>query len=95
MDGWVEGLESVDPRKAAYRKIDEAVNELIGIINDESDDKNPFVPTDYVVVVGTQCIDDEGDRIGSVTMFPKDGSQPHYITAGLVTVAQAFLISDR
>ncbi|AMU20869.1 hypothetical protein [Mycobacteroides abscessus] len=83
-----------DPRKAAYRKINDAINELIALVNDESDDdETTLVPTDWVVLVGTQGIDDDGDRVGGVNLFPKDGSQPTYITTGLVTVAQGFLVS--
>ncbi|SHQ63075.1 Uncharacterised protein [Mycobacteroides abscessus subsp. bolletii] len=85
---------SEDLRKAAYRKIDEAVNELISIANDEADDGQPAIPTDYVVVVGSQWIDDVGDRVGGICIFPRGGSQPSYITTGLVATAQAFLTSD-
>ncbi|MFA4080492.1 hypothetical protein ONA92_02100 [Mycobacteroides salmoniphilum] len=49
------------------------------------------IPTDYVLVVGAQLIDDDGDRVGGVSYFPKGGSQPPYITAGLLEVARAML----
>lgn len=74
-------------RAAAYRKLDEAVRELTEISHTEDDDGDPtrYMPTDYVLIVGVQGIDDDGDRVGYVTMLPKDGCQPRYITMGLLT----------
>ncbi|MDO3335141.1 DUF7213 family protein [Mycobacteroides abscessus] len=54
-------------------------------------DEPTSIPTDYVLVVGAQLIDDDGDRVGGVSYFPKGGSQPPYITAGLLEVARAML----
>ncbi|SHT85650.1 Uncharacterised protein [Mycobacteroides abscessus subsp. bolletii] len=73
-------------RAAAYRKLDEATRELAKISRAEDDDGDPtqYVPTDYVLIVGLQGIDEDGDRVGYVTMFPKDGCQPRYITTGIL-----------
>lgn len=78
----------MDERKAAaYRKLDEATRELAEISRAEDDDGDltQYMPTDYVLIVGLQGIDDDGDRVGYVTMFAKDGCQPRYITTGLLT----------
>jgi len=44
----------------------------------------PAVPTDYVLVIGAMYIGDCGHRNGVTGTFPKDGSQPAYITKGLL-----------
>jgi hypothetical protein len=72
---------------AAYRKLDEAVNDLHRILEVEQPDP-PSAPTDYVLLVGYQYIDDDNDRGGIVCVYPKDGSQPAYITTGLLDIAR-------
>jgi hypothetical protein len=83
-----------DPEwRAAYAQLDAAVNELHRLIerdNAEPDDA-PSVPTDYVLLVGWMLYDEDNDRVGGVNCFPKQGSQPDYITTGLVTTAQQTL----
>lgn len=44
--------------------------------------------TDAVLVIGAQHIDDEGDRVGRVIVFPRHASQPAYITVGLIESAR-------
>ncbi|SHX92338.1 Uncharacterised protein [Mycobacteroides abscessus subsp. bolletii] len=84
-----------DRRKAAYAKLAEVVSELIDIANhDEDDDGMPIVPVDYVLLIGGQWITSDGDRRGGVACYPKDGSQPRYITAGLLADAQAMHYND-
>lgn len=46
------------------------------------------VMTDAVLVIGAQSIDDDGDRIGRVVVFGRGGSQPPYITVGLLEYAR-------
>jgi len=77
---------------AAYRKLDEVVRELTAITEDESDQGEPrYTATDYVLIVGAQAIDNDGDRVGYITVYPQNGSQPSYITTGLVAQAEGFL----
>lgn len=75
--------------KAAFGRLDEVVNEIHRLCTHT--DEPVSLPTDYVLVVGSQLIDDDGDRIGGVSYFPEGGSQPPYITAGLSEVARAML----
>lgn len=75
--------------KAALNRLEDVVNEIHRLCADP--DEPTSIPTDYVLVVGAQLIDDDGDRVGGVSYFPKGGSQPPYITAGLLEVARAML----
>lgn len=86
-------MTSAERRKAAYAKLAEVVSELIDASNHEDDDGMPMVPVDYVLLIGGQWIDSDGDRHGGVGCYPRDGSQPHYITAGLLADALAKLQS--
>jgi hypothetical protein len=73
------------------RKLDEAVHELYRLLEQDTDepDDPPGYPTDYVLIVGSMFIDnDDGGRLGCVSVFPKEGSQPAYITTGLVESAR-------
>lgn len=81
-------------RVAAYRKLDEAVRELAAIVEAEDDDGPHCTPTDYVLIVGMQGIDDDGDRVGYAHLYPQQGSQPVYITSGLLTQAQSVLTAS-
>ncbi|NIH98912.1 hypothetical protein FHU31_005936 [Mycolicibacterium fluoranthenivorans] len=47
----------------------------------------PSQQTTYYLV-GWMAYDNDGDRFGGVSLFPKQGSQPAYITTGLVASAQ-------
>lgn len=75
---------------AAYRQLDAAVAELHRLM-EQRDPDPPSFPTDYVLVVGAMYVDEDGDRGGVVRWFPKDGSQPGYITVGLLDSASAVL----
>lgn len=60
--------------------LDAATAELLN----ERDDCEGWTVVDTVLVVGMQCFDDDGDRVGHVIVFPRGGSQPSYITGGLI-----------
>lgn len=81
-----------DQWKTAYRELENIVCRLMQLM--EQDDDQPSMPTDYVLLVGSMFIH-EGDRCGAVSIFPKDGSQPAYITNGLVESARWSLNRDR
>ena len=73
---------------AAYKQLDEAVMTLHRLSEARHPDP-PAVPTAYVLVVGAMWVDSDGDQGGGVGLFPKDGSQPAYITTGLLHTAAA------
>lgn len=85
-------------RKAAYAKLDEVITELHALLTDESVDEHGDaaivgdVPTDAVLLIGSQYFDG-GDRQGVVTICPRNGSQPSYITAGLLAMATSRVTS--
>lgn len=53
----------------------------------EADETTGEVATDAVLLIGSQYFNDEGDRSGCVTICPRGGWQPGYITAGLLAMA--------
>jgi len=69
-------------RKDAVTALETAIGAVARLMFDDDE-----VVTDAVLVLGAQRIDDDGDRIGRVGNFPRHGSQPPYITAGLLTEA--------
>jgi len=77
-------------RKAAYAKLEEAIAALVSLPrDDDDDDRYPEVAVDAVLLIGTQFIDEDGDRSGCLTICPRGGWQPGYITAGLIAQALA------
>lgn len=91
----MDSNEFVERRKAAYTKLDEVIAELHAICTAEAIDEHGAdvvdedVPTDAVLLIGSQNYYDDGDRVGCVTLCPRSGSQPAYITAGLLQMALA------
>ena len=73
--------------KAAYEELDLVVRKLVALAWPPEEDDHPSTVTDWVVVVGQQFYDDDGDRVGAVGLFPREGSQPSYITEGLLSSA--------
>ena len=63
-----------------YDTLDAATAELVA-------EYEGWTVTDTVLVVGMQCFDDDGERVGHVIVFPRGGSQPSYITTGLLHTA--------
>lgn len=74
-------------RKAAYDKLDEVIADLHALFESESDEPLGDMPTDAVLLIGSQYYDDDGHRQGCVTIAPRGGWQPGYITAGLIAMA--------
>jgi len=79
---------SADEWKAAYQALDAAARELHRLIESEADEDNPSTVCDYVLITGWMFVND-GDRVGGVSVFPQHGSQPAYITTGLLRTADA------
>lgn len=71
-----------DDRKAAYEALNDAAEALVSLVRVEDDEGETI--TDTVLIVGTQWYDGDGDRCGRIMMFPRNGSQPYYITAGML-----------
>lgn len=59
---------------------------------DSEENGQDFFPSAHVLLVGYECIDPDDDgMIGSVALFPKDGSQATWKTQGLMSRALALL----
>lgn len=67
---------------AAAAALENAIRAVAELMFDDNE-----VIVDAVLILGAQRIDDDGDRIGRVGNFPRHGSQPTYITAGLLNQA--------
>lgn len=73
-------------RKELYAEIDGLVaelQELVRVENADGDDV-PETVVDWVLVAGFQFFEENGDRVGGVSIFPRGGSQPAYLTVGLL-----------
>lgn len=83
----LDGAET--SRKTAFTRAEacQALEEAIRAIAEHTLDNDDIV-TDAVIILGAQYIDDDGDRLGRVITFPRNGSQPPYITLGLLDAAQ-------
>lgn len=73
-------------RAAACAALEEAITALASYCCDPDD-----MVTDAVLVLGAQYIDDDGDRLGRVIVFPRHGSQPPYISVGLLESARRLI----
>lgn len=72
-------MTELDSRKAAYKTLDLAIEQLL-----EGAAPEGHVATDAVLVVGLQSITPEGRRVGSVGVFLRDGCQPLWISRALL-----------
>lgn len=68
-------------RTEAVQALEDAVRAIGEYALDEGSGE---IVTDAVIILGAQHIDEDGDRTGRVIIFPRHGSQPPYITSGLL-----------
>lgn len=69
-------------RPEACKALEDAVAAIAEYVLDGDE-----VVTDAVIILGAQNINEDGDRGGRVLVFPRHGSQPPYITIGLLDAA--------
>lgn len=69
--------------KDAYSALNTAIDQLVAS-DDELAQELPETVTDAVLLLGVQFFTDGGDRCGRVLLYPRNGSQPYYITEGLL-----------
>ncbi|NEA52438.1 hypothetical protein [Streptomyces sp. SID10815] len=76
-----------DERKAAYRRLEEAIEEVCRLEEYEG------VPIEWVVIAASQRFDEDGDGISQVgTLLPDGGGRiPHHRIMGLVDFVQTRL----
>ncbi|MFJ6559988.1 hypothetical protein ACIQMV_08905 [Streptomyces sp. NPDC091412] len=74
-----------DEKKAAYRRLEEAIEEVCRLEGYEG------VPIEWVVIAASQRFDEDGDGITQVgTLLPDGGGQiPYHRVMGLVDFVQA------
>jgi hypothetical protein len=77
---------STEQEQDAWAALDAAIEACHAITQDDRD-----VAVDAVLVIGCQTIDNDGDRIGNVEVFPRRGSQPSYVTRGLLEEATTLI----
>lgn len=94
--GPLEGVAAVtdvdELRREAYEALEVAITKVNAMMNahdDDDDASSESMAVDAVLLIGSQWIDADGDRCGAVNIIPRHGWQPGYITAGLLTMAQA------
>jgi hypothetical protein len=89
----VAAVTDSDSRSEAYAALDAAAQTLVAAAQAreevDADCDYPETVTDLVLVVGTQWIDNDGDRGGRMFAFPRNGSQPYFISEGLLHAALA------
>lgn len=86
----VETLE--DRRLAAYRKMEELVYELTAILDEEEGEADqPMVPTGWCLAVGYDVLPENRSpgNDGATAMFPRDGRQAGWKTAGILSTLLA------
>lgn len=70
---------------AAFALLDAAIEACVRLSGSEG------VAVDAVLIVGTQHVDNDGDRLGHVGVYPRSGAQPSYVTRGLISGGVALL----
>ncbi|ULE35047.1 DUF7213 family protein [Mycobacterium sp. IDR2000157661] len=74
-----QDVSTVHEDREAFALLDEAIDAAFAIAHDDDTDQNT-VPVDAVLIVGVQAVDNAGDRLGHVEVYPRAGSQPANIT---------------
>lgn len=73
-----------DEKQRAYDNLADAIQEVVDI----TDGPPGMVAGDFVVIVGTSCLDEDTGRImHHVAMFDRDDNQPLHRTVGLLISA--------
>ncbi|MFI7168507.1 DUF7213 family protein [Rhodococcoides fascians] len=69
--------------------VDAAIRDLNALVRADvtEDDDSPEALVDWVIVTGSQFFDADGERCGAVSVLPREGSQPSYVTVGLLSEA--------
>ena len=77
--------------KAAFELLDQAIAACVGLSGCDG------VPVDAVLIVGIQHVDSDGARLGHVEVYPRSGTQPSYLTRGIISEGSKLLdaIYDR
>src|SRR5687768_9135032 len=78
-------------RKALHEKLSEVVEGFTALENDRPDvdlsEGSQMYAATYVLVIGYERVDDNGDSWGPVGAYPKDGSQPQWKMQGILGCA--------
>lgn len=77
----------------AYKALDDAIEALSRFSDPDGEDGDLAV--DAVLIVGFQKYDDEGNRVSTTAIYPRNGGQPCYITMGLLHMALLRIAEDR
>jgi hypothetical protein len=54
----------------------------------------PFVLTEFVILAGSQALDDDGDALNATDIYYRDGHLPLHRALGLVTYAHEILRAE-
>lgn len=77
----------------AYKALEDAIEALS--LNADPDGEDGDLAVDAVLLVGYQKYDDEGNRRSTTAIYPRNGSQPSYITMGLLHMALLRIVESR
>lgn len=80
-------------RDNAIKALENSVEAFMTHLREFYCDFDDVLGIDAVLIVGTQWIDQQGDRCGGISVLPRHGSQPYYATIGLLEAARSKIIS--
>ncbi|AIM50226.1 hypothetical protein PBI_BUZZLYSEYEAR_104 [Mycobacterium phage BuzzLyseyear] len=83
-------------RKEAFASLEDTIAKFADLQNQHNavTDTGAEMAVDAVLLIGMQYLYDDGDRGGYVNIIPRGGWQPGYITAGLLSMAQARVVES-